>query len=70
MLLQSTSKFESKEQLLSELEQWGGVADCQKFRDLMMYSLSVFSSAVPKALEALGEVVWRPQLKEEEVRKF
>lgn len=54
-------------QLLSELEQLGGVCDCQRFRDIMIYSLSVFSFALPKAMEVLAETMWRPGLKEQEV---
>lgn len=54
-------------QLLSELEQLGGVFDCQRFRDIMIYSLSVFSFALPKAMEVLAETMWRPGLKEQEV---
>ena len=51
-------------QLLSKLE---GVFDCQRFRDIMIYSLSVFSFALPKAMEVLAETMWRPGLKEQEV---
>jgi len=54
-------------QLLSELEQLGGVCDCQRFRDIMIYSLSVFSFALPKAMEVLAETMWQPGLKEQEV---
>ena len=54
-------------QLLSELEQFGGVFDCQRFRDIMIYSLSVFSFALPQAMAVLAETMWRPGLKEQEV---
>ena len=64
---QSTSRFENREELMAEMEQYGGIFDCQRFRDVMIYSLSVFTFALPQAMEVLAEAVWRPRLTEEEV---
>lgn len=52
---------------MSELEQFGGVFDCQRFRDVLIYSLSFLSFALPQAMEVLAEAMWRPRLREEEV---
>lgn len=55
---------------MSELESYGGIFDCQRFRDLMMYSLSVFSYGLPRAMEILSDCIWKPQLTEQEVNLF
>ena len=54
--------------MLHELEQYGGVYDCQRSRDVMIYSLSIFSFALPRAVEVLADCLWRPQLTQDEVR--
>ena len=51
------------------MEKFGGMVDCQRFRDVMMYSLSVFSNSVPEAVGVLADCLLRPGLKEEEVRE-
>lgn len=55
---------------MSELESYGGVFECQRFRDLMMYSISVFSYGLPRAMEILADCMWRPKITEEEVQKY
>lgn len=55
---------------MQELDKYGGVFECQRFRDIMMYSLSVFTFAVPQAVKVLADAIWRPQLKESEVSTF
>ena len=52
---------------MTELAKYGGAANSQCFRDVMMYSLSVFSSALPEAVHVLADTLWRPALKPEEV---
>ena len=52
---------------MSELESYGGVFDCQRFRDVMMYSVSVFSYGLPRAMEILADCIWRPKITQEEV---
>ena len=64
---QSTEKFPSREALLHELDQYGGVFDCQRSRDVFMYTLSAFSFALPQAMEVLSDCVWRPRITQEEV---
>ncbi len=53
-----------------ELEKYGGMFDCQRYRDVIIYSLSAFSFAMPQAVEVLAEATWRPRLMEEEVGPF
>ena len=67
---QSTPQFESREAIMTELESYGGVFECQRFRDLMMYSVSVFSYGLPRAMEILADCMWRPKITEEEVHKY
>lgn len=64
---QSTEKFSSRESLLHELDKHGGVYDCQRSRDLMMYFLSVFSFTLPQTMEILADCLWHPELTPEEV---
>ena len=65
---QSSSQFTSRDVLLAEMEKYGGVFDCQRFRDVMLYSMSVLSFSVPEAVRILADTLWRPGLREEEVR--
>ena len=67
LALQSTSQFDNREAIMEALEPYGGVFDCQRFRDLMMYTLSVFSYGLPRAMEILADCIWRPGLTEQEV---
>ena len=52
---------------MSEMEKYGGMFDCQRFRDIMMYSFSLLSFGVPEAVRILADSVLRPHLKQEEV---
>ncbi len=66
-ILQSSANFTNREAILGDLKRYGGSLDCQRFRDVMMYSLSVFSFAVPQAVNLLADTLWRPRLLESEV---
>lgn len=52
------------------MERYGGVFDCQRFRDVMMYSMSVLSFSVPEAVRILADTLWRPALKQDEVAEI
>jgi processing peptidase subunit alpha len=67
LAFQSTEKFPSREALLHELDQYGGVFDCQRSRDVVIYSLSAFSFAIPQAMEVLSDCIWRPRITREEL---
>ena len=64
IFLQSSSKYSHID---IELEKIGGVPEVKAFRDLMFYSFSCFSFALPQAMEILADVFWRPKLTAEEV---
>jgi processing peptidase subunit alpha len=66
---QSSSLFSNREALLLEMEKYGGMCECQKFRDVMMYQVSLFSCNVPEAVRILADTLWRPGLRQEEVRE-
>ena len=52
---------------MSALEPYGGMFECQQFRDIMMYSLAVFSFGLPQAVSVMADAIWRPQLTAQEV---
>ena len=64
---QSSSKFDSRDRIFLELEQYGGVPDFQYFRDVMFYNVSVFAYAVPQVVSILSDLIWRPRLLQSEV---
>ena len=63
----ATSKFESKDAILKQFEQYGGVCDCQSTRDTFLYASSVDSRGLEATVEILGDVVLRPQITEDEL---
>ena len=65
---QSSSKFDSRDRIFLELEQYGGVPDFLYFRDVMFYNVSVFAYAVPQVVSILSDLIWRPRLLQSEVR--
>lgn len=67
LAFQSSSQFRDREAVQTAMEKYGGMLDCQRFRDVMLYSLSVFSNSVPEAVGVLADCLLRPCLKEEEV---
>ena len=62
-----TSKFESKDAIMGQLEKYGGICDCQSTRDTFLYAASVDSRGLDATVEILGDVVLRPQITEEEL---
>lgn len=65
---QSSSKFDSRDRIFLELEQYGGVPDFLYFRDVVFYNVSVFAYAVPQVVSILSDLIWRPRLLQSEVR--
>ena len=65
---QSSSKFDSRDRIFLELEQYGGVPDFLYFHDVMFYHVSVFAYAVPQVVSILSDLIWRPRLLQSEVR--
>jgi len=63
-----TSKFESKDAIMGQLEKYGGICDCQSTRDTFLYAASVDSRGLDATVEILGEVVLRPQITDDELK--
>lgn len=67
LAFQSTAEFSDKDQILKELEQHGGICDCQSSRDTFVYAASADSRGLEAVTRVLSEVVLRPQLPDAEV---
>lgn len=65
--LQSTQEYANKDTILKELEQHGGICDCQSSRDTFVYAASADSRGLESVTRVLSEVVLRPKLPEIEV---
>lgn len=65
--IQKTAGFADRACIFEELEQYGGMIDCQTFRDTIAYGLSALSYSLPEVMKVLAEVVWRPQFTEEQL---
>ena len=55
----ATSKFESRDAIMGQLEKYGGICDCQSTRDTFLYAASVDSRGLDATVEILGDVVLR-----------
>lgn len=40
------------------------------FRDLSFYNISAFTFAIPRVIEVLADLIWRPQVLPSEVSKI
>lgn len=67
LAFQSTEQYGDKDQILKELEQHGGICDCQSSRDTFVYAASADSRGLESITRVLSEVVLRPQLPDSEV---
>lgn len=63
----STQAYADRDNILKELEQHGGICDCQSSRDTFVYAASVDSRGLEAVTRVLSEVVLRPQLQDIEV---
>jgi processing peptidase subunit alpha len=52
---------------LKQLENFGGICDCQSTRDTFLYAASVDSRGLEATVEILGDVVLRPQITDDEL---
>ena len=67
MVFNGTAKYPTREAMLSTLDPIGGLFNCQRFRDVMIYTVTSLSHSVPQAMEVLAETLWRPSLAQQEV---
>lgn len=63
----STHAYADRDKIMSELENHGGICDCQSSRDTFIYAISADSRGLDAVSKILGEVVLRPQLSLQEV---
>ena len=63
----ATSKFPDRDAIMSKLEKYGGICDCQSTRDTFLYAASVDSRGLEATVEILGDVVLRPKITDEEL---
>lgn len=67
LAFQSTQSFGEKDVIFKELEQHGGICDCQSSRDTFVYAASADSRGLDSVSRILADVVLRPKLATEEV---
>ncbi|XP_065917330.1 mitochondrial-processing peptidase subunit alpha-like [Dysidea avara] len=65
--IEKTEQFSDREKILEELEKYGGMIDCQTFRDTIAYGLSALSYSLPEVIQILAQAVYRPQFTEEQI---
>ncbi|XP_018322228.1 mitochondrial-processing peptidase subunit alpha [Agrilus planipennis] len=63
----STHQYPDKDEMMRNLEKHGGICDSQGSKDTFLYAASASTSGLNDVIQMLGEVVLRPQIKEEEV---
>ncbi|XP_002736805.2 mitochondrial-processing peptidase subunit alpha-like, partial [Saccoglossus kowalevskii] len=63
----SSSKFESRDHIMKELEKYGGIVDSQSSRDTMVYAMSVESTGLDAGVCVLADAVLHPLLTPEEI---
>ncbi|UYV73113.1 PMPCA [Cordylochernes scorpioides] len=63
----ATIQYNSKDEILQELEKHGGICDCQGSRDTLIYAASAYTSGLDPVISLLSEAVLRPQITEEEM---
>ena len=64
----STLNYESKNEIYKELEQHGGMVDCQSTRDSLIYAASIDSRKLETAVKIIAEAILRPKILDEEVK--
>ncbi|XP_026843515.1 mitochondrial-processing peptidase subunit alpha-like [Drosophila persimilis] len=63
----STANFPNRDAIRKELEENGGICDCQTSRDTLIYAASIDSRAIDSATRLLADVALRPTISEQEV---
>ncbi|CAG0894191.1 unnamed protein product [Cyprideis torosa] len=67
LAFQSTMNFKGREDIMTQLEQFGGICDCQASRDTMIYAASVEVHGLEPVMRILADVALRPLLTAEEI---
>ncbi len=67
MAFNGTAKYPTRDSVLATLDPIGGMPNCQRARDVLIYMVSSLSHGLPQAMDVLAEAVWRPALAQEQV---
>ncbi len=67
MAFNGTHKYPTVDSVLATLDPVGGMPNCQRFRDIIIYTVSSLAHGLPQAIDVLAEAVWRPTLSQEQV---
>ncbi|XP_028410998.1 mitochondrial-processing peptidase subunit alpha-like [Dendronephthya gigantea] len=62
MAFKRTKQFKSNEEILNELEKHGGNADCQSFRDAIVYATSTFTEGLEMVMNILSDGIFRQDI--------
>lgn len=63
----STSIYSDRNKIMADLENHGGIFDCQSSRDTFVYAISADSRGLDAVANILAEVVLRPQISPSEI---
>ncbi|XP_035685372.1 LOW QUALITY PROTEIN: mitochondrial-processing peptidase subunit alpha-like [Branchiostoma floridae] len=63
----STARFGNRDDILQQLEKYGGICDCQSSRDTIMYAVSADRKEVDPVVSLLSDVVLKPNITELEI---
>ncbi|KAG1663939.1 Mitochondrial-processing peptidase subunit alpha [Nymphon striatum] len=64
----ATENYSNKDDIMKELEQHGGICDCQSSRDTMIYAVSAETDGIGPVMKMLSDVILRPQITDEELK--
>ncbi|XP_046844484.1 mitochondrial-processing peptidase subunit alpha-like [Xenia sp. Carnegie-2017] len=65
MAFKSTEQFKCNDDILNELEKHGGNADCQSFRDAIVYATSTFTEGLETVMNILSDGIFRQTIDDE-----
>ena len=63
----STERFKSRDEILQQMETFGGICDCQGSRDTLIYASSIDSRGLDAIVSILSEVILKPKISEQEL---
>ncbi|XP_065197208.1 mitochondrial-processing peptidase subunit alpha-like [Sycon ciliatum] len=69
MAFTGSRKYPSRAHVMAELDQYGGLVDCQFHREVGVYTLSVLANGLEKAMEILADVTLHPQISQERLEE-
>lgn len=63
----STNQYNGRDEILQELEKYGGICDCQGSRDTLIYASSIDTRGLEAVTNVLSEVILHPKITDQEV---